>query len=255
MIIIQRFTFVEGCTSLLIDIFKDKSFELNKKEIHSELLYRRIFEIERFREVIEYFTSRVREVREFNLLMILRKMCIIDGNPLPLVQEEIFKKLYQSKDFPTRYELHHTKDQELWIIDTFETDKITKRYSSKDFMDISEIIANTEERLFLLEQLTLEADLCYGRNEDCKRYFREIYPCNLLIRLMKNHEINIDLRGKFVRIFNYLYIDDPPHKLIKMTRAFKAYESSNVIIRKLFNRQLINHEYRANFINKSRLFE
>lgn len=159
MSIIQRFTFVEGCTSLLIDIFKDKSFELNKKEIHSELLYRRIFEIERFREVIEYFTTKIREVREFNILMILRKMCIIDGNPLPLVQEEIFKKLYQSKNFPTRYELHHTKDQELWIVDCFETDKVKKRYTSKDFMDISEIIANTEERLFLLEQLTLEADL------------------------------------------------------------------------------------------------
>lgn len=59
MNVIQNFVFVHGCSSLLIDMFKDKSFEINKKEIHSELLYRRIFEIERFDAVIDFFADKI----------------------------------------------------------------------------------------------------------------------------------------------------------------------------------------------------
>jgi hypothetical protein len=161
--VLQKFSYVEGCTSLLIEIFKDKRFELNKKEVHVELLYKRVYEYDRFEESIVYFTERVKKHREFNILMILRKMCIIDGNPLPLVQDEIFKALYGSQDFNTKYTLEADEISSLWVNDKFGQNK--KSIVINDFMDHEEESVSTEERVFLLEQLTLESDLCYGRNE------------------------------------------------------------------------------------------
>jgi len=161
--IIQRFSYVDGCAPLLIDIFKDKSFELNKKEIHSELLYRRIFEIERFKEMILHFTHILLDTRQFNLLLILRKMCCIDGNALPLVQDEICNILYVNENFDTRYRLKTNDSGLLYIIDNFHC-KSPKEYLSTDFMDSKNGASTNEERIFLLEQLTLEADLCFGRN-------------------------------------------------------------------------------------------
>ena len=39
-----------------------------------------------------------------------------------------------------------------------------------------------------------------------------------------------ELKGAFLRLINYIYIDDEPHKLQKMVRTFKAYQSSNEYI-------------------------
>jgi hypothetical protein len=74
MHIIEHFVYVDGCTAFLIDIFKDKSFELSKKEIHTELLYRRIFEINRFERIVMHFTEKLSQEREPKYLLILRKM-------------------------------------------------------------------------------------------------------------------------------------------------------------------------------------
>lgn len=222
---IQNFVFVEGCTTLLIDIFKDKNFELNKKEIHSELLYRRIFEIERFESVIDHFITKVKTVRDFNSLLILRKMCIIDGNSLPLVQDTILERLYMNSSFLTKYVIEK-QNESLVVISNSYNPEISETQSISEFFEFSSI----DERIFLLEQLSLEADMCFGRNETCKEYFRKIYPCSWLIDNTEDNTLNIDLRGKFIRLLNYLYIDDPPHKLLKMSRAFKAYESTNQYI-------------------------
>jgi hypothetical protein len=225
---IQKFVFVKGCSSLLIDMFKDKSFEINKNEIHSELLYRRIFEIERFVGAIELFTSKLARERKFTYLVILRKMWIIDGNPLPLVQNLIFKKLYEEDEsFRTKYDVSLSQNGQALVYVGKQEPK--KEILLEDFFENSSV----KEQNFLLEQLTLEADLWYGRNQESKKYFREIYPWDWLIAQIKNPGINIELRGKFIRLINYIYIDDPPHKLLKMKRAFKAYESSNKYIEEI----------------------
>mmetsp|Transcript_29160 Transcript_29160/g.33360 ORF Transcript_29160/g.33360 Transcript_29160/m.33360 type:complete len:170 (-) Transcript_29160:5297-5806(-) len=102
------------------------------------------------------------------------------------------------------------------------------------------------DQSFLLEQLTLEADLCYGRNAACKEYFRNFYPLEWLIDHIENTKINIELRGTFIRLMNYIYIDDPPHQLLKVSRAFKAYESCN---------QYIEHisSTRSDYLNNTNL--
>lgn len=153
---IERFVFVEGCTSLLIDIFKDKNFELNKKEIHSELLYRRVFEIKRFEKVGMYFISRVREFRDPNSLLLLRKMCIIDGNPLPLMQDAILDHLYVGGNFPTRYIIKSdTNNSGLVVTDSFEQEDKPETLKVDEFMEL----ADPKDKQFLIEQLCLEADL------------------------------------------------------------------------------------------------
>jgi hypothetical protein len=101
---------------------------------------------------------------------------------------------------------------------------------------------------FLLEQITLEADMCYGRNETCKKYFRELYECRWLIDIIQDKNIISDLKSKFVRLLNTIYIDDAPHKMLKMTRAFKAYESANQYIEKISSR-------RSNYLTNENLEE
>ena len=52
--------FVENIPKLLIVVFKDKEFEANKKEIHSETLYQRIYEFDRFAPIVEFFANKVK---------------------------------------------------------------------------------------------------------------------------------------------------------------------------------------------------
>ena len=54
----QQFVFVPNITKVLIVIFKDKQFEMNKKEIHTEILYRRIYEFDRFQPIVESFIQK-----------------------------------------------------------------------------------------------------------------------------------------------------------------------------------------------------
>ena len=170
--VIQNFVFVSGCSALLIDMFKDKSFELNKKEIHSELLYRRIFELDRFESTVDFFVNKLSKEKDFKYLTILRKMCIIDGNPLPLVQDKILDSLYIDDRFSTKYTLKRSKNNSRVMILVNEKDGKQKEVPLLDYFKEMGL----KNQLFLLEQLTLEADLCYGRNQTSKEYFREIYP-------------------------------------------------------------------------------
>ena len=105
---------------------------------------------------------------------------------------------------------------------------------------------------FLLEQLTLEANLCYGRNEKCKEYFRKLYPWDWLITHIKNVSLSIELRGSFLRLINYIYIDDKPHKLQKLVRTFKAFESSSQYIVSKPYKQIFSKEFLLSDLNTSR---
>ena len=170
--VIQNFAFVSGCSALLIDMFKDKNFQLNKKEIHSELIYRRIFELDRFENTIDFFVNKLCKEKDFKYLTILRKMCIIDGNSLPLVQDRIFDSLYRENRFSTRYILRSLKNSNKVMI---VVNDVNGRQNELPLLDHFKEMG-VKNQLFLLEQLTLEADLCYGRNQTSKEYFREIYP-------------------------------------------------------------------------------
>jgi hypothetical protein len=154
--IVQNFIFVKGCPSFLIDIFKDSNFELNKREIHSEQLYRRIYEIDRFEEVIKYLVKKLIAEDNYIYLVILRKMCIIDGNPLPMVQKSIFELLYQEMNgFQNKYSIIGNKGGNLLISKSLKGAKGYAEETPNEFFNR----ATVEQENFLLEQLSLEAGL------------------------------------------------------------------------------------------------
>jgi hypothetical protein len=47
----------------------------------------------------------------------------------------------------------------------------------------------------------------------------------------------MDLKGKLIRLLTYIYIDDSPHKLLKMSRAFKAFKSLNEQVSELSSKR------------------
>jgi hypothetical protein len=58
--IMQKYVFVENISKVLISLFKDRQFGMNKKEIHGELMYRRIFEFERFEPIAKFFVKKLK---------------------------------------------------------------------------------------------------------------------------------------------------------------------------------------------------
>ena len=88
-------------------------------------------------------------------MRLLRKLCVINQNPFPLVQEEIFQKLYIESKFISRFKLLSKEDNELYVeIPNFKNGG-SKILLIHDIFDSE----NTKKQNFLLEQLTLEADL------------------------------------------------------------------------------------------------
>ena len=79
---------------------------------------------------------------------------------------------------------------------------------------------------FILAQIALEADLCYGRNSNCKLFFKRRYPAHLLISNIVDENVQQSLKSSLMRVLTYLYIDDAPHEMMKYSRAFKAYQSN-----------------------------
>jgi hypothetical protein len=70
----QHFVFVPNISKVLIAIFKDKQFEMNKKEIHREILYRRIYEYDRFQPIVLSFVEKLKKTRKDQYIYILRKI-------------------------------------------------------------------------------------------------------------------------------------------------------------------------------------
>ena len=221
---IQEFWYVRGWTDLLINIFKNKEYELNRKEIHSEFIYKRIYEIEKFNSAIMFFTENMMKEREHRYIRLLRKFWVINENPLPLVQNEILNKLYlQNSESDLLFKLISDNNNDLQIqYKNLYQNKINSE-SIQEFLESEDI--NSQSCLF--EQITLEADLWYGRNEKWKEFFKQRYPLKWLITHVSNTNYNIELRGVLLRLINYIYIDDNPHKLQKLVRIFKGNESPN----------------------------
>ena len=118
---------------------------------------------------------------DYRSLRILRKLWVINENPLPLIQDEIFEKLYIECKFESRYQIKTREENTLFV------DLPNLNLNSIENLPIQEIFNSENAKLqnFLLEQLTLEADLWYGRNEACKSYFKNLYPCSWLINQLK----------------------------------------------------------------------
>jgi len=72
--IMQSFVFVKNMSKVLIQIFKDKQFEMNKKEIHTEIMYRRIYEYDRFHAIVQSFIKKLLESGQHKYIYILRKI-------------------------------------------------------------------------------------------------------------------------------------------------------------------------------------
>ena len=245
--VIQEFWYIRGWTDLLINIFKNKEYELNKKEIHSEFIYKRIYETERFKGAIFFFIDNILKEREHRYIRLLRKFWIINENPLPLVQNEILNRLYLHDNSlgNTLFKIIIDKNDEMRVqFKDLKTNK-TQDQSIIEFFESGDI----KSQNFLLEQLTLEADMWYGRNEKWKEYFRDIYPWDKLVSHISNENYCAELRGIILRLINYIYIDDNPHKLQKLFRIFKAYESPNQNIVRIVNLMIYSKEFLLRFLN------
>lgn len=83
-------------------------------------------------------------------------MCIIDSNPLPLVQEKILNLLYLENKFTTRFVLTNSPEHDNVMVEMKHA-----AFDNKKEVSIVEFFerASLENKIFLLEQLTLEADL------------------------------------------------------------------------------------------------
>lgn len=221
--LMQQFVFVPNISKVLIAIFKDKQFEMNKKEIHTEILYRRIYEYERFQPIVESFVEKLRRTKQDEYIYILRKICVIDGNPLPLIQREIFKLLYENGEDPVIFGVTYEPDGVMVLLKrnilNDELEDINVREFNSAF--------SASESNFILDQLALEADICFGRNKYSTPFFKERFPVKNLIQNMTDENIPKVFRASLIRLFTSIYIDDHPHSLMKMSRCFKAYQSAD----------------------------
>ena len=165
--IMQQFVFVPNITKVLIIIFKDKQFEMNKKEIHTEILYRRIFEFDRFQPIVSSFVDKLKHTNNDQYLFILRKICMIDGNPLPLIQKEIFQLIFNQIEAGESWDESDLDEMVFGV--SFGRDNILELRNPRniDNEGISATIFATNfetdlqpnEINFVLDQLALEADL------------------------------------------------------------------------------------------------
>jgi hypothetical protein len=220
--LLQEYVFVNNMTKVLIAIFRDKQFEMNKKEIHTEILYRRIYEYERFIHIARSFVQKLIDTGAHKYIYILRKICVIDGNPLPLIQKEIFEELY-TKGENAMHNISYSAEGTMLLHRVDDPDDDENIINVRDFE--GEFTDEAQEN-FVLEQLALEADLCFGRNKYCTPFFKERYPAHSLIVNIIDESIPKSFRACLIRILTSIYIDDHPHSLIKMSRCFKAYQSA-----------------------------
>jgi hypothetical protein len=116
----------------------------------------------------------------------LRKICIIDGSPLPLIQREIFRLLFEGQEGPFIYGIGYDNNDTIVLrkilSDSDETEEIDIRDFKPTKLDESEIN-------YILDQIALEADLCYGRNKFSVPYFKERYPIDKLIYNIINENV------------------------------------------------------------------
>ena len=84
---LEHFVFVDNLPTLLMTIFGSKGLISNRNEIHNEILYQRVFEqSENFSPQVTFFINKLKEEADPKYIYVLRKICVISGSPLPLIQ-------------------------------------------------------------------------------------------------------------------------------------------------------------------------
>ena len=81
--LIQEYIQNDKFCDLLIAIFKDENFEI-QNEIHNEVMYKEVYECEKFPEIISFFIDMYIKDPHEKYLYILWKLCVIENNPLPI---------------------------------------------------------------------------------------------------------------------------------------------------------------------------
>ena len=213
--VLQKFLFVEKISSVIISIFKDREFESNEKEVHREILYKRIYEYDRLGPLVKSFIKMLKKHRERKYLYILTRLWVIDGNPLPLIQNEIFELLFESENLDTIYEITYPDKNSSWIYFRHNLNEVLAS-------NIQHTLEEEEVR-YIIDQLGLESNLCHGRN-GYLQFFKQRYPVDMLVKNILNEQIPKSIRAMLIKILTNLYVDDHPYTLIKMARSFKAYK-------------------------------
>ena len=157
--VLQRYVFVENLPALLITIFKNKNALLSKREIHSETLYKRNFDDLRFTDIVDFFIRELIERNNPSYIYVLRKICIIDGMPLPRIQYKIYEDIFDEDmpHGPYRFGVDYNEEGTIVFID-YES------VSHPQHVLIQDVGGKLDEdrRSYLYNQLALEADICFG---------------------------------------------------------------------------------------------
>ena len=94
LFLLQSFIHIDNLPTLLIAIFKDEQFQSDNYEIHQEVLYKRVFECKRFPPVVRFFIKKFLKDPKHKYIYVLRKLCVIDDNPMPINQIAVFNSVY-----------------------------------------------------------------------------------------------------------------------------------------------------------------
>jgi hypothetical protein len=224
--VMLKFIHVELLSTVIIEVFRDLDIEAKtSKEIHKISLYKRIYESETLQSLVESFIKVFRREKKSKYMQILSEICVIDDNPFPFVQDVILNDLfYHNED-------KKEKDNSLIIykIELFANSGIL--FSKKNKVEVMESYEfseyEKEEQRYIIDQLSLEANLIHGRTDNLT-FFNDRYPADLLIKSITNNKIPQKLRGLLIRILTNLYVDDGPFSFKKMERCFKAYEPQSL---------------------------
>ncbi len=63
---------------------------------------------------------------------------------------------------------------------------------------------------FLLGQLNLYSNLCYGRNYHCRNIIKSKLPFKVVLNYIWDEELCQDIRASFISIIDNVYIDMKP---------------------------------------------
>ena len=104
--ILQKFVFVEKLPIIFEVVFRRKRYKKDN-EMNKEKIYSRIYEFDKVKPLVDNYVEIMKRTRNRKYLFILRKLCVILEDPLPLVQDYVFKKLYEEDNkgiiYPVKY--------------------------------------------------------------------------------------------------------------------------------------------------------
>ncbi|CDW74252.1 UNKNOWN [Stylonychia lemnae] len=202
--ILQKFIFVENAPKVLIEILREELGQLAKKEIHAISEPVKIYQFQKYIPLLDFFLQSLDpKNRKKRYIFLMRKICIQDGYPLPLVQEYIYNQLF--KDTSNRgkildiqvagngFNIYDEATQKSYEFFDFERPHFEQSPKYQQYLYRDPKFDKIKE--FLLEEMDLLSDIC-------------------------------QVRAKFVRLLVVLYIDCEPHQEVQYSRILSYVEGS-----------------------------